>query len=126
MHNTLYNISINILGILLISMPLMLYAQGLIPCDGTDKPCNLSMLVQLVENILAFFMYTVPFVAAALFAWGGIRYMTAGGNESQIREAHKIFGYAALGLVFVLVAWLVVYTIMKGLNVDSRYWFLSR
>ena len=121
----LYTLGINLLGVILIALPVMLYAAGgLIPCDGPD--CDLSKLIELVENILRFFSYTVAFVAAALFAWGGILYMTAGGNESQIKNAHKIFGYAAGGLVLVLAAWLVVFAIMSGLGVDSKFWFLSR
>ncbi|MBC8465042.1 MAG: hypothetical protein H8D63_01550 [Parcubacteria group bacterium] len=125
MRNFFSTISIYFLGVLLLASPFALHAAGgLIPCDGTD--CDLGKLIKLVENILRFFSYTVAFVAAALFAWGGILYMTAGGNESQIKNAHKIFGYAAGGLVLVLAAWLIVYTIMIGLGVDSKFWFLSR
>jgi hypothetical protein len=93
-------------------------------CGGVD--CNLGHLIGLVQNILTFFSVIVPFIAAALFAYGGILYMTARGDTGQIGKAHKLFGYAVGGLVIVLAAWLIVYAIMKGLNVDSQYWFLSQ
>ncbi len=120
-----YTVGIYFLGVLMFVSPFVIHAAGgLIPCDGPD--CDVDQLIVLVRNILRFFSYTVAFVAAALFAWGGILYITAGGNPSRIQKAHTVFGYAALGLVLVLAAWLVVFAIMSGLGVGADFWFLSR
>jgi len=110
--NTSFLKNVRIVAITALSLiPLSVFAAGgLVPCDGPD--CNLSSLIGLVQNILKFFSIIV--------------YMTARGDTGQIGKAHKLFGYAVGGLVIVLAAWLIVYAIMKGLNVDSQYWFLSQ
>lgn len=111
----------------LLLTPYILYAidtNPLVPCDGPGD-CNVSTLIGLVQNIINFFMILVPFVAAALFAWGGVLYMTARGDPGQIGKAHKLFGYAVFGLVITLAAWLIVYTIFSGLEVETGFWLLG-
>jgi hypothetical protein len=110
-----------------VSLPRVVHAQivsGAAKCEGTS--CELSHLVGLVQNIINFLITLAPFVAAVLFAWGGILYMTANGDRGKISNAHKLFGIAVSGLLLVLAAWLIVYTIMSGLSVDDQYWFLNR
>ncbi|NTW48040.1 MAG: hypothetical protein HGA48_03865 [Candidatus Yonathbacteria bacterium] len=106
----------------------VLAAGGVIPCDGGDSDkCDFTQLVSLVQNILNFFLVTAPIVAAALFAYGGFLYFTAAGDQGKIKQAHKVFGSAVFGLVLVLAAWLVIYTVMSGLGVaDDGYWFLAK
>lgn len=103
-----------------------LYAQGnvgnspapsqIVPtsCSGAD--CDLCDLVQLAQNILNFAIYLSVFVAALLFAYAGIRYVSAGGNPSTISQAHSIFANVFIGLLIILAAWLVVDTLMKTLT----------
>lgn len=37
-----------------------------------------------------------------MFVYGGLTWMTAAGNEEKVGKAHKIIGYAVLGLIIVL------------------------
>jgi hypothetical protein len=83
-------------------------------------------LVQLAQNIINFFVVVVPFVAAVLFAYGGFLYITAAGESSKVSKAHAIFKNTVFGLVFTLAAWLVIYTILAGLDVLPDFWLLSR
>ena len=107
-----------------IAIPLHVYAAGLVPCDGLD--CNFNTLVTLAQYIINFFAVTVPFVAALFFAYGAFLYITAAGDKGKISKAHKIFTNAAIGLVLTLAAWLVIFTILKGLGVtDDAFWFLA-
>jgi len=106
--------------------PLFAYAAGgVIPCDGQD--CSFGSLVTLVQKILTFFLTAAPFVAAIIFAYGGVLYITSGGQSGKIEKAHKVFSFAVWGLLLVLGAWLIIFTIIKGLGVtDDSYWFLAR
>jgi hypothetical protein len=122
----LYTTSIITLGVLFTALPFALHAAGLVPCDGVNEKCNVNQLIVLVQKILGFFSIIVPFIAAALFAWGGILYMTAQGDTGKIANAHKLFGYAAFGLVITLAAWLIVFAILSGLNVDTGFWLIGR
>jgi len=113
------------LVILYVVLPSVSHAAGLVPCDGPD--CDFLKLVELAQNIINFFVMIVPFVAAIMFAYGGFLYFTAAGNNGQISKAHKIFSNAAIGLLLTLAAWLIIYTILKGLGVtDGGFWFLAQ
>lgn len=124
MHISFTSLRYHILFILYVLLPDMSYAAGLVPCNGPD--CDFLKLVGLAQNIINFFVMIVPFIAAIMFAYGGFLYFTAAGNNGQISKAHKIFGNAAIGLLLTLAAWLIIYTILKGLGVtDGGFWFLA-
>ncbi len=123
---TIYNTYIFIIAGLILFTPVFLFAQwspgddSIIPCDGTTQnPCNLNEMVVLVSNIISFFIYIAPFIAAILFAYAGFLYITAGGKQGQIAEAHKIFTQVAIGLVIMLAAWLIVKMILVGLGAED-------
>ena len=58
-------------------------------------------------------------VAAVAFAWAGVLYLTAAGDEGKIGKAHAIFTDVLIGLGIVLSAWLIVKLIVTGLGVKS-------
>jgi lysylphosphatidylglycerol synthetase-like protein (DUF2156 family) len=83
---------------------------------GTGKfidPCGICHISILIQNLINFLVAFAVVVATLMFAYAGFLYLTAGGKEDQISKAHKVFWNVFLGLIFVLVAWLVVDTIMK-------------
>lgn len=47
-------------------------------------------------------------LALLMFVYGGIRWMVAGGSESEIKEAKNIIKYAALGLLMILLSYTLV------------------
>ena len=90
------------------------------PYDGpayanTMEECNWNGAVALANNLLDFMIYMSVLIAVLLFAFAGFKYMTAGGDVGQIKQAHKIFKNAAIGFVLVLTAWLIVDTILSVL-----------
>ena len=101
--------------------PAVLFAWSpgdpIISCSGTD--CNLDSLVELAQNIIEFFIYVSPFVAAVAFAYAGWLYITATGDTGQIKKAHGIFTSVAIGFIIILSAWLIVKAILVGLGAES-------
>ncbi len=92
----------------------------LVPCGNSGQPsCDFNMLVKLVQNIINFLVYMSAPVAAVAFAWAGVLYFTAAGDEKKIGEAHNIFTTVLIGLGIVLSAWLIVKLIVTGLGVKS-------
>ena len=90
--------------------------------NGTlENPCGWEQLIVLANNILKFFLYISVPIAAIAFAYAGWLYLSARGDHSQISKAHEIFLNVAIGLVFVLTAWLIVDLILKGLANPSSY-----
>lgn len=86
---------------------------GLIPCSGTD--CQACHLAGLAQNIINWLVgISIP-LAAAMFAYAGIMYFTAGttGALGKYEDAHKIFKNVGFGFLIVICAWLGIQTILK-------------
>src|SRR4051812_12870298 len=113
----------------LISVPSFALAQktvsGLIPCGNVevappgstgpggmvdpDEACGYEDLIALAQTVINFLIFGLAApLAAIMFAYAGFLYVTNGGNESRIKEAHDIFLYVFWGLILALAAWLLV------------------
>ncbi len=78
-----------------------------------------------IKALYLFGLAIVGVIAMLFVIIGGIRYMTAAGNESTITEAKGQITAAILGLVLLLTSWLILNTInpelvsLKNLTVSS-------
>ena len=83
--------------------------------DVTTKefldPCNFSSLVQLAQNLITDLVLISTLLATAAFAYAGFLLLTSGGSESKKDEAKKIFTKVLIGYLWILGAWLLIYTI---------------
>ena len=50
--------------------------------------------------------------ATALFLWGVVRYLTAGGDETRLKEARGLIIYGILGLAVMVAVWGFVYIVI--------------
>ena len=94
---------------------------GLIPCTGTD--CQACHLAGLAQNIINWLVgISIP-LAAAMFAYAGVIYFTAGsgGMLGKIDSAHKIFTSVGIGFLIVITAWLGIQTILKAVLAPGFY-----
>ena len=82
------------------------------PLPGGD--CGWAKLEGVARAIVNFALLIAAPIAAIAFMWAGIKYLTAAGNESQIKEAHNIFTNVLIGFVIVLAAWLIVKVIFSA------------
>ena len=104
-------------------LPIYTYAvwgwkDSLVPgCGG--KPCGYTELLTLLSNIIDFGVLLAPILAVLAFIYAGFQYVTAGGEESKISEAHKIFLDAVIGLIIVFVAYFLIKTILTSLGVED-------
>ncbi len=92
-------------------------SSGLIPCGNDEtagkvtvgQECTYDDLIQLAQTVINFLIFGLAApLGAIMFAYAGYLYITNGGNESQIKQAHDIFLSVFLGLILALVAWLLV------------------
>ena len=98
----------------IISLPLLAFAQqGIVPCNGPD--CDFGDLVQLVNNIINLFLAISVSIAAISFAYGGALILLNPGNSAKREQAKGIFKKTIIGMIIVLTAWLIVFTIVKAL-----------
>lgn len=117
--------------------PLIAGAQktqsGLVVCgNGTaanaaSEQCAFEDLIKEVQVVINFLIFKIAApLAAVMFAYAGFLYVTNGGNESRIKEAHEIFWNVFIGLIVALAAWMVVSFILSFfLGENSAFNFLK-
>jgi hypothetical protein len=76
------------------------------------KPSN---LLGNISTIISLILSLVGVIFLVLMIYGGINWMTAGGNEAQVKKAKSTIGQAVIGLVIVLSAYAITYFIMQSL-----------
>jgi hypothetical protein len=108
---------------------------GLVPCDGPEyKPgtepsdlpadydsCGYFDLVDLIQNIVNYMIILMTFAATLLFVYAGWLYLTSGGNPGKKSQANRIFKQVGIGIVIVLSAWIIINTIVSGLEVKDAF-----
>ena len=94
--------------------------KPLIVCDGTKAdPCNFAKLVELVNALITDLVIISTLIAVAAFAYAGLLLMTSGGSEGKKDRAKKMLWKVLMGYLWILGAWIVVYTITGVLLHDG-------
>ena len=100
---------------LLFAVPLAVLAAGTEIVPNEIKPIN--DIVAVVRAIIRFILI-VAFVAAfVMLLIGGIRWITAGGDEKGVASARNMITAALIGLVVVLVAFAIIRLVEIFFNV---------
>ena len=87
--------------------------QPLIVCSGPD--CGFGRLIQLAQNLITDLIILSTFLAIAAFVYAGVILLTSGGKSGKLEEAKGIFMKVLIGYLWILGAWLLVYTITSVL-----------
>ena len=76
-----------------------------------------------IANIISAIIILVLIIAALIFffmlVWGGIRYITSGGDKAQTEAARGQITAALIGLVIVFAAWAIInlVNLFFGINI---------
>lgn len=90
--------------------------KPLIVCDGTKaSPCDFEKLIELVKVLINDLVILSTLLAVVVFAYAGFKLLTANGNEGEVKKAIGMLQKVVWGYVWILAAWLVVYTITTAL-----------
>ena len=68
--------------------------------------------MKAVQDIIKGVIGLIIFISIFFFVYGGILYMTAGGDETKVELAKKLLTGALLGLIIALLAWAIVNVIL--------------
>ena len=74
----------------------------------------------LYEKFINTALYAIGIVAVIALIYGGYLYMTARGNEAQVKQGRQVLTWAIIGLVIVLAAAVIVNVVVSGL-VENRF-----
>ena len=125
-------ISVTLSLVLPLAVPVFSYAQGSNIlhglCSGADLvidgPCNPvssgdaeQRINKLIKTIINIFSSIVGIVAVIMVVFGGLKYITSGGNDSNVGAAKNTILYAIIGLVIVASAQVIVkFVLSKAVN----------
>lgn len=80
--------------------------------EATDK---VNSTVTLVINI---FSWIVGVVSVIMIIWGGFKYITSGGDSSNVTAAKNTILYAIVGLIIVALAQIIVKFVLGTVTGD--------
>lgn len=100
--------------------------KGLVRCDGVkdlnnsqSRVCNYAALVDTVNYLIDWLLYIAVTLSVLLFMYAGGLYIT--GVPKNIDKAHDIFKSVVKGLIFMLLAWFIISTLLDWLEVDPSF-----
>ncbi|MBI2596651.1 hypothetical protein HYW41_00660 [Candidatus Daviesbacteria bacterium] len=97
------------------------------PCDPNDKaaeakfgpcPAGIGEFEQIFSKIITVIVGLAFVVMLVMLIWGGIKYLTSGGEPKAIQSAHYTVTWALLGVLFMAVAWLILQLIRIFTGID--------
>jgi len=91
-----------------------LIQQGDVPSNISAATGGEGSIRALVLRIIDFFLLFLGLLAVIMIIYGGITYVTAGGNDEKVGKAKKIIMYAIVGIVVILISFALVNTIIRG------------
>lgn len=84
-------------------------ADFAMPAAPNNAPQDFDgAILNMTDWVLGF----VGALAVLALVWGGINYVTSGGNEEQTRTGKQTIKYALLGLIVAGIAWALVNVIV--------------
>lgn len=84
-----------------------LTVDGTGTCD-TDTAGSNEKINSVITDVVNIFSVLVGVVAVIMIIWGGLRYITSGGDSGKITSAKNTIIYALIGLVVVALAQFIV------------------
>lgn len=100
-----------ILSLAVICVPYIVFGQWDISAPSGSNLPELTV-GDVIKNITNWVLGFVAGIAVLMLIWGGIRYLTALGDESQVEEAKNIISQAVIGLTIVGIAYAVVVVVI--------------
>lgn len=86
----------------------------LIPCDCSgpqgkdDAKCGLDDALEVGVNLSKFILGMLGSVTLVIFMYGGVVWLTSGGNAQRVEYGRNIFEGALVGLMIVLASYVIV------------------
>jgi cytochrome bd-type quinol oxidase subunit 2 len=99
-------------------LPGYVFAANIIT-DPTGGPVKeKEALSALITRLTQIVTEVAGIIAVAMIIWGGVLYMTSGGNEERKEKGKKTLTWAIIGLITTICAYAIVYLFTKVLGGD--------
>ncbi len=81
-----------------------------IEVEGTGNRASLANAV--LQMMAGGLIYLAGPIAVLMLAFGGLRYITSRGDQTQMEEAKKTITWAIAGLIVIILSWAIITNIM--------------
>lgn len=75
-------------------------------------------IVSIISAIIIMVLIAAALIFFFMLVWGGIRYITSGGDKAQAEAARGQITAALIGLVIVFAAWAIINLVNIFFNID--------
>ncbi len=84
----------------------------------TTDPAGLQQLQDMVQRIISIFV-AISFIALVIvLVVAGFKFLTSGGEPKTLQSAQQALTWAILGILFLVIAWLILQLIKAFTGVD--------
>ena len=88
-------------------------AQGGAGASGQSGGVPLATFLKNIVNIL---LYLIGAIAVIVIIIGGLRYVTSGGDSSQMTAAKNTILYAVIGVIVAILAYAIVNFVLQNVK----------
>lgn len=88
-------------------------------CSNTDTSNANTNINNIIKTIVNIFSLIVGIVAVIMIIVGGLKYITSGGESSNISSAKSTIIYAIIGLVVVALAQFIVQFVLNKVTTSG-------
>jgi heme/copper-type cytochrome/quinol oxidase subunit 2 len=92
---------------------------GYVPGTGALKPCGTTGLTTIGDIVLRITWWFLGFagaVAVLFIIFGGLKYVTAAGNEKQTESAKATLTAAVIGIIIILLSGVIVTLVANSID----------
>lgn len=91
---------------------------GVAPGEGVNAEflhdCHFEDLIELIKNAIQDLVLLSTLIVVAVSVVIGFKLLTSGGNENAYKESRTMAWKVVKGYVWILAAWVIVYTITSA------------
>ena len=94
----------------------------LLKCTQPGVACGYNELIELVNGMVQYGVQIIGIVFVIILVYTGFIYMTSGGDAAKVKKAKDMIYKVALGFVYTLCGWIIVYFIIQKLGVLPEFY----
>ncbi|MBI4036541.1 hypothetical protein HY386_01510 [Candidatus Daviesbacteria bacterium] len=91
----------------------------------SPDPAGLTQIEKIFENIISSSVALAFIALVVILVWAGMKFLTSGGEAKAIQSAQQTVTWAILGMVFLVVAWLILLLIKAFTGIDVTQFCIS-
>ena len=90
--------------------------EGSIDCNAVSGGISQTGIGTLAKNVVDWLSWAIGIISIIMIIFAGFKYITSGGESSNVSGAKNTLIYAIVGLVLVVLAQVIVKVVLSGVS----------